>query len=135
MKAGRVQNLYKHNATSETILLFEGSDQSLHLDPGHNDHEHGDRHDHGDGHNRGDGHEHEHGGHHSHGDHTHSPEWFEHWEEDGPDKVMELIENDIALTRHIRGTHYWYADGHVEFIRRDQIQEWVVQGYNFSLPR
>jgi prepilin-type N-terminal cleavage/methylation domain-containing protein/prepilin-type processing-associated H-X9-DG protein len=80
-------------------------------------------------------------------DHVESPDWFDEtnmkrnvpplhavWDQVadlGPDKHGE-----VAVNRH-NGTsaNYLYADGHVDSITADQIQEWCTDGTNFAIPQ
>jgi prepilin-type N-terminal cleavage/methylation domain-containing protein/prepilin-type processing-associated H-X9-DG protein len=69
----------------------------------------------------------------SHFDHTHSPSWFE-WYPSRKDRVLRAIGGEIQLDRHGGGTHFAYADGHVEWQSRSEIEGWVDTGFNFADP-
>jgi prepilin-type processing-associated H-X9-DG protein len=69
----------------------------------------------------------------SHFDHTHSPSWFE-WYPSRKDRVLKAINGEIQLDRHGNGTHFAYADGHVEWKARSEIEDWVETGFNFADP-
>lgn len=69
----------------------------------------------------------------SHFDHTHSPSWFE-WYPSRKDRVLRAITGEIQIDRHGDGTHLAYADGHVEWKSRNEIEEWVDTGFNFADP-
>jgi prepilin-type N-terminal cleavage/methylation domain-containing protein/prepilin-type processing-associated H-X9-DG protein len=80
-------------------------------------------------------------------DHVECPEWFgfDNMKRNTPplhavwDQVADLGEGhksaEVAVNRH-RGTsaNYLYADGHVDAITADQIEEWCNSGTNFAIP-
>ncbi len=69
----------------------------------------------------------------SHFDHTHSPSWFDWWE-DERSRVFTDIAAEIQVDRHRGGSHFLYADGHVELIAESQIQAWIEERYEFAKP-
>jgi prepilin-type N-terminal cleavage/methylation domain-containing protein/prepilin-type processing-associated H-X9-DG protein len=69
----------------------------------------------------------------THFDHTHSPEWFK-WYPSRKDRVMNAIAADIQVARHANGSHFAYADGHVELVGESQINDWVNEGLEFAKP-
>jgi prepilin-type processing-associated H-X9-DG protein len=69
----------------------------------------------------------------SHFDHTHSPSWFDWWE-DQRSRVFSDIAAEIQVDRHRGGSHFLYADGHVELISESQIQTWIEERYEFAKP-
>jgi prepilin-type processing-associated H-X9-DG protein/prepilin-type N-terminal cleavage/methylation domain-containing protein len=66
-------------------------------------------------------------------DHTHSPSWFDAWYFDR-DEVMKTIASEVAVDRHAGGSNFLYADGHVSFVTKDQIGEWVDGPVAFAKP-
>lgn len=68
-----------------------------------------------------------------HFDHTHSPSWFDWWEEDRAE-VMAAIARDIQIDRHASSSHMAYADGHVSLVPDSQIQEWIETRFEFAKP-
>jgi prepilin-type processing-associated H-X9-DG protein/prepilin-type N-terminal cleavage/methylation domain-containing protein len=69
----------------------------------------------------------------SHFDHTHSPSWFDWWE-DERERVFSDIAAEIQVERHRGGSHFLYADGHVELVAESQIQAWIEERYEFAKP-
>jgi len=107
-----INNLNKITARSKTIMLFEKisdpsvlTNQTKQLQELQNDHF----------------------------DHTHSPSWFETWEDDRAE-VRTAIARDIQVDRHASSSHMAYADGHVTLVPDSQIQEWVESGFDFAKP-
>jgi prepilin-type N-terminal cleavage/methylation domain-containing protein/prepilin-type processing-associated H-X9-DG protein len=66
-------------------------------------------------------------------DHVHSFDWFQN-SLIKKGQVYSTISNEVAVERHSGTAHYLYADGHVELISSQQIQEWATQPFNFALP-
>jgi prepilin-type N-terminal cleavage/methylation domain-containing protein/prepilin-type processing-associated H-X9-DG protein len=48
--------------------------------------------------------------------------------------VYNAISAEVAVERHDGCTHFLYADGHVDLITSQQIQEWASQPFNFAKP-
>ena len=69
----------------------------------------------------------------SHFDHTHSPDWFR-WYPSRKDRVLRSIAADIQVDRHANGSHFAYADGHVELVGETQVNDWVNEGFEFAKP-
>jgi prepilin-type processing-associated H-X9-DG protein len=67
----------------------------------------------------------------THFDHTHSPDWFR-WYPSRKDRVTRAIAADIQIDRHANGSHFAYADGHVELVGESQINDWVNEGFDFA---
>jgi prepilin-type processing-associated H-X9-DG protein len=66
-------------------------------------------------------------------DHVHSFNWFAQSRiNDGT--VFEGISNEIAVERHDGTTHFLYADGHVDAVSSEQINNWATQRFNFARP-
>jgi prepilin-type N-terminal cleavage/methylation domain-containing protein/prepilin-type processing-associated H-X9-DG protein len=68
-----------------------------------------------------------------HFDHAESPEWFEAYPA-RKDLVLEAIASGIQLARHGQGSHFAYADGHVDLVAESQVGEWVETGFEFAKP-
>ena len=72
-------------------------------------------------------------------DHVECPDWFsfENLKSNTPPNhaVWDQVSGEVAVTRH-HGTsaNYLYADGHVDGITADQIEEWCDAGTNFAIP-
>jgi prepilin-type N-terminal cleavage/methylation domain-containing protein/prepilin-type processing-associated H-X9-DG protein len=72
-------------------------------------------------------------------DHVECPAWFgaENLKYNTPPyhAVWDQVSGEVAVTRH-HGTsaNYLYADGHVDVISADQIEEWCDAGFNFAIP-
>ena len=79
----------------------------------------------------------------AHGDHVDSWDWFSeeaHADHDHEEEheLFEEIAEEIAVDRHGEDANYLFADGHVERISRQQIEEWCHDGteaVNFARPR
>ncbi len=66
-------------------------------------------------------------------DHVHSFNWFIA-SNIKKNLVFTAISAEIAVDRHGGSAHYLYADGHVALISSEQIQQWVADVFDFSLP-
>ena len=66
-------------------------------------------------------------------DHVHSFNWFIA-SNIRNNLVYTAISAEIAVDRHSGSAHYLYADGHVSLISSEQIQTWVSEQFDFSLP-
>lgn len=67
-------------------------------------------------------------------EHTHSTDWFSPINVlDGV--VLEEIQREIQIDRHTESAHYVFLDGHVESISKGQIEQWVVDGFDFAKPQ
>jgi prepilin-type N-terminal cleavage/methylation domain-containing protein/prepilin-type processing-associated H-X9-DG protein len=66
-------------------------------------------------------------------DHVHSFNWFIA-SNIKKNLVFTAISAEIAVDRHGGSAHYLYADGHVALISSEQIQRWVADLFDFSLP-
>jgi prepilin-type N-terminal cleavage/methylation domain-containing protein/prepilin-type processing-associated H-X9-DG protein len=67
-------------------------------------------------------------------EHTHSTEWF------APlnmldDIVLEEIQREVQIDRHLQSAHYLFLDAHVESISADQIASWAAAGFDFAKPQ
>jgi len=112
---GRVRSINKLQATSRTIVVFEGADKRernpltyredrrmQYANPMF--------------------------------DHTHSSGWFSKLNvENG--LVRNAVKADIQPDRHADTAHYLYVDGHVDVIAAAQIDEWIDQKFNFAEPQ
>ncbi len=69
-------------------------------------------------------------------EHTHSSQWFaEGIVSLGGEWVMAEIKQDVHIDRHQNGAHYAYVDGHVQLLPDSQIEQWVIEKFNFALPQ
>ena len=66
-------------------------------------------------------------------DHVHSFDWFQN-SLIKKHQVYATISNEVALERHSGAAHYLYADGHIELITAQQINEWATLPFNFAMP-
>ncbi len=67
-------------------------------------------------------------------EHTHSTAWFAPINVfDGV--VLEEIQKEVQIDRHLQTAHYLYLDGHVSAIAAEQIAEWVAAGFDFAKPQ
>lgn len=104
---GAAWNLRQLEATSRTILLFEGADPPA-LPKNLEDLRKT--------------------------EHAHSSDWFSPlWQQMG--LVMTRVRNDLHLDRHQGTAHYAYVDGHVEPISASQIEHWVDEKFEFAKPQ
>jgi prepilin-type N-terminal cleavage/methylation domain-containing protein/prepilin-type processing-associated H-X9-DG protein len=74
-----------------------------------------------------------------HFDHIESASWFSEQNlarNASPERaVWEAVRAELAASRHQETcANYLYADGHVETISADQIQQWCDEGKNFAAP-
>jgi prepilin-type N-terminal cleavage/methylation domain-containing protein/prepilin-type processing-associated H-X9-DG protein len=110
-----VRNLNKLQATSHTIVAFEGADRreqdpltyrddrrTQYADPRY--------------------------------EHAHCSQWFSPiFVEEG--LVEQQIKKDIQPDRHTAAAHYLYVDGHVDVIAARQIEQWIEMQFNFGKPQ
>jgi len=104
---GLVENFNKLSATHSTIVMFEA--RATALDQGNQI------------------------------DHLHCHDWFseENLLHNGASEhyVWDAVQKELAVDRHSHTTaNYLYADGHVEVISADQIEQWCSEGHNFAIP-
>lgn len=69
-----------------------------------------------------------------HFDHTHSPSWF-NFPPSRKDRIRNYINSEIQLSRHGSGSHFAYADGHVELVDESQVSVWVDAMFDFAKPQ
>jgi len=103
-----IRSLYKLQATSRTMIVFEASDyaedseeEERKADPKF--------------------------------DHAHPTHWFTQWAVD-PQLVVTAVEKELQLDQHLQSAHYLYADAHVDSIPAAQIHEWIDEGFDFARP-
>jgi prepilin-type N-terminal cleavage/methylation domain-containing protein/prepilin-type processing-associated H-X9-DG protein len=111
---GSVRNHNKLQATSRTIVAFEGADKRE-QDPATYD----------------EARRFEYA--HPKYEHAHCTQWFLpiYVEEN---LVEQQVKKDIQPDRHFESAHYLYADGHVEMISAAQIDEWIAAQVEFAKP-
>jgi prepilin-type N-terminal cleavage/methylation domain-containing protein/prepilin-type processing-associated H-X9-DG protein len=112
-----VRNHNKLQATSRTIVAFEGADQRYH--PG-NPHAY-------------DATKDEFLYAHPKYEHAHCSKWFSA-SSIQDDLVDVQVMNDIQPDRHTDHAHYLYADGHVDLITAAQVHEWIENLHEFAKP-
>lgn len=66
-------------------------------------------------------------------EHVHAANWFTQANVD-LGLVAWAVERDIQLDRHGTGSHYLYADGHVDVMPAAQIHAWIKEGFDFARP-
>ena len=66
-------------------------------------------------------------------DHVHSFNWF-NTSNINNNEVVKAIDKEIAIDRHNGTSHFLYADGHVELISVEQIEEWAQEQFDFAKP-
>ncbi len=66
-------------------------------------------------------------------DHVHSFNWFNASNINNK-AVSTFIGNEVAIDRHNGTSHFLYADGHVEVISVEQIEEWATRPFDFAKP-
>jgi prepilin-type processing-associated H-X9-DG protein/prepilin-type N-terminal cleavage/methylation domain-containing protein len=67
-------------------------------------------------------------------EHAHCANWFKAlWKLKG--SVLEKIQDDIQIDRHMDTANYAFVDGHVETIAAEQIQQWVIEDFEFAKPQ
>jgi prepilin-type N-terminal cleavage/methylation domain-containing protein/prepilin-type processing-associated H-X9-DG protein len=67
-------------------------------------------------------------------EHAHATDWF------NPGNinlglVLDSIEGELQIDRHLGAANYVFLDGHVETIGQEQIEQWVEEEYDFAKPR
>jgi prepilin-type N-terminal cleavage/methylation domain-containing protein/prepilin-type processing-associated H-X9-DG protein len=116
--AGAIRNLNKLQATSKTIVMFEGADRRhkpkpdphqydaptdsfIYAAPKY--------------------------------DHAHATQWFSQLNKD-LDLVDDAVKGDIQPDRHFDAANQLYADGHVELVLAETIDQWIAAGTDFAKP-
>jgi prepilin-type N-terminal cleavage/methylation domain-containing protein/prepilin-type processing-associated H-X9-DG protein len=102
---GRVRNINKLQATSRTIVVFEGANEP---EPKENDPP-------------------------TKYDHVHASQWFSPLNI-RLDDVARQVKRDIQPDRHFEAANYLYVDGHVDVIPAAQIEEWIDTECDFAKP-
>jgi prepilin-type N-terminal cleavage/methylation domain-containing protein/prepilin-type processing-associated H-X9-DG protein len=100
-----IRNINKLQATSHTIVIFEGADEPV---PKEDDPP-------------------------AKYDHVHASQWFSVLNIRLND-VARQVKRDIQPDRHFAAANYLYVDGHVEVIAAAQIEEWIDAGVDFARP-
>jgi len=113
---GAVRNYNKLQATSKTIVLFEGADR---------------RHMTNDDPHKYDAAKDEYFYASVIYDHAHASQWFSELNKSWG-LVEQAVKNDIQPDRHFTSAHHLYADGHVEVIPAAQIDEWIDANVDFG---
>jgi prepilin-type processing-associated H-X9-DG protein len=119
---GVIRNLNKLQATSKTIVMFEGADRRK-QDP-----------------KKGDPHQYDPATDtyiyaKPDYDHAHCSQWFSPLNMGlGVDWVGQVVKNDIQPDRHFDSANYLYVDGHVDVIAAATIDEWIGALNDFAKP-
>jgi prepilin-type N-terminal cleavage/methylation domain-containing protein len=116
---GVVRNLNKLRATSKTIVMFEGMD-GRNFKPPKDPHQYLSATD-------------EYVYAHPKYDHTHSTQWFSQLNKD-LGTVDQAVKNDIQPDRHFNASHWLYADGHVDVVTAEVVDQWIAEGFDFARP-
>jgi prepilin-type processing-associated H-X9-DG protein len=66
-------------------------------------------------------------------EHAHASGWFAQWRRD-EGLIANGIKADLQIDRHADAAHYLYVDGHVDVVSAAQIEEWIVQEFDFAKP-
>jgi prepilin-type processing-associated H-X9-DG protein len=101
----RIRNINKLQATSRTIVVFEGANKP---EPEEDDDP-------------------------AKYDHVHASQWFSPLNI-RLDDVARQVKREIQPDRHFDAANYLYVDGHVEVIPAAQIGEWIDAGVDFAKP-
>jgi len=118
--AGAARSLNKLQATSKTLVIFEGADRR-HMLPSEGDpHEYDKTKD-------------EYVWATVKYDHAHASQWFSELNKNWG-LVESAVKNDIQPDRHFQTAHYLYADGHVEVLAAAQIDQWISDNLDFGRP-
>jgi prepilin-type N-terminal cleavage/methylation domain-containing protein/prepilin-type processing-associated H-X9-DG protein len=117
---GAVRNINKLQATSRTIIVMEATDHRD-LNP-----------------SKGDPHQYdavkdEYPYAHPKYDHAHGSQWFSQLNKDWG-LVESAVKSEVQIDRHHEGSHYLYADGHVDMISAAQVEEWIHKHFDFAKP-
>lgn len=102
---GSVRNINKLQATSRTIVVFEGANEpepKPDSDPAKRDH-------------------------------AHASQWFSQFNRDWG-LVESAVKADLQVDRHAATANYLFVDGHVEVIAAAQISEWISTNTDFAKP-
>jgi prepilin-type N-terminal cleavage/methylation domain-containing protein/prepilin-type processing-associated H-X9-DG protein len=117
---GADRSLNKLRATSHTLVAFEGADRREWVGTDKDPHEYDDQKD-------------EYVWAHPKFDHAHASQWFSQLNRDWG-LVASAVKYDIQLDRHYEASHYLYADGHVDSISAEQVEQWIDDNFDFALP-
>jgi prepilin-type N-terminal cleavage/methylation domain-containing protein/prepilin-type processing-associated H-X9-DG protein len=101
----RIRNINKLQATSRTIVVFEGADKP---EPKEDDPP-------------------------SKYDHVHASQWFSPLNI-RLDDVARQVKRDIQPDRHFAAANYLYVDGHVDVVTAAQVEEWIDAEFDFARP-
>jgi prepilin-type processing-associated H-X9-DG protein len=117
---GVVRNINKLQATSKTIVMFEGADRRKQVKPDPHQYDPATdtyyyaRPDY---------------------DHAHASQWFSQLNVGlGVDWIGQLVRTDIQPDRHFNSANYLYVDGHVDLISAETIDEWIAACTDFAKP-
>ena len=103
---GCVRSINKLQATSKTIVVFEGANEP---EPKAGDDP-------------------------TKRDHAHASQWFSQFNRDWG-LTEAAVKADIQPDRHFQASHYLYVDGHVDTIAAAQVDEWIANSIDFAKPQ
>lgn len=66
-------------------------------------------------------------------DHAHASQWFSQLNRD-LGLVDQAVKNDIQPDRHFEAANYLYADGHVDMILAEAVDQWIATNNDFAKP-
>lgn len=112
---GHVRNINKLQATSKTMVVFEGADKRERNPFNYKEDRRMEYVD-------------------LKYDHAHASQWFSKSNID-EGLVKKAVKADIQPDRHTATAHYLFVDGHVAQIAADQIDEWIDQPLDFAQPQ
>jgi prepilin-type processing-associated H-X9-DG protein len=49
--------------------------------------------------------------------------------------VLPAIEKELQLDRHHQAANYAFLDAHVETIAASQVEQWVIEKFEFAKPQ
>lgn len=67
-------------------------------------------------------------------DHVHSFEWMK-TSDILKGEALDVITNEISISRHHGVGHFAYADGRIETVSEEQLMEWIEDRHKFMLPQ
>jgi prepilin-type N-terminal cleavage/methylation domain-containing protein/prepilin-type processing-associated H-X9-DG protein len=117
---GAVRDIDKLQATSKTIMIFEAADRRELLGTKKDPHQY-------------DAQKDEYVYASPKHDHAHASQWFSQLNRDWG-LVESAVKDDVQIDRHFSGSHFLYADGHVELIAEAQVGEWIDSNVDFGKP-
>ena len=116
---GAIRNINKLRATSKTIVMFEGTDRRHQIKPDPHQYDATkDLYVYAD----------------TKYDHAHCSDWFSQLNIDNPPLVDLAVKGDIQPDRHFDAANQLYADGHVDTVTAESIDQCIAAGTDFAKP-